>query len=134
MKRIHVIYADYEKLQKLQHEPFFFSDSVPLQWMWKPRSIGVLYRLLREYRLNPYWKPFETVDPCVGIVNYDAPVGSEERFIDGPRMFEADGIVSFQGAFENFSFGFGYFTNVPQIISKLREAIAWNLTNYEVLK
>jgi len=134
MKRIHVIYADYEKLQKLQHEPFFFSDSTPLRWMWKPRSIGVLYRLLREYRLNPYWKPFETVDPCVGIVNYDAPVGSEERFIDGPRMFEADGIVNFQGAFENFSFGFGYFTNVPQIIAKLRKAIAWNLANYEVLK
>lgn len=134
MKRIHVIYADYEKLQKLQHEPFFFSDSTPRLWMGKPRSIGVLYQLLREYRLDPYWEPFETVDPCTCIVNYDAPIGSEERFIDGPRMFEADGIVSFQGAFENFSFGFGYFTNVPQIISKLREAIAWNLTNYEVLK
>ena len=134
MKKVHMIYADYAKMTAVQHEPFFFSRDQFRKHDWKPKSIGVLYRMLKEYRLDPYWEPFETVDPCTGIINYDAPSGSEERFIDGPRMFETDGIANFEGNFESFSFSFGYFTNVPEIISKLREAIAWNLANREKLK
>lgn len=134
MRKIHVIYQDYAKLNEVQHEPFFFSRNHFASRAWKPQGIGVLYRMLKEYRLDTYWQPFETVGPRTGIINYDVPVGSPERYIDGPRMFKADGIVNFEGNFESFSFSFGYFTNVPEIIQKLRDAITWNLASREKLK
>lgn len=142
----------WDEVSAIQHAPFVWIQYCGSHFAGDPQdSIDSLLTMLRTYRLRreeqrpiyrqtiPEEYDFYTVDPCRGIENPDFcrwvdDSSIKPQFIDGERLYQADGVVRFSGNFEHYSFAFGIDTNHDDTTHALIEAIRWNLSNWESLK
>lgn len=122
----------YNDLMASQHAPFVYIQHNGSHFAGTPPDdVSVLLDVLGREPLDPCFEKygnFWTCDPCEGVRNprwsYTYP--NEPQFIDGPRIFKADGVYSFFGNFLNLSHGFGIYTNDPDTIQQLTAAIRMN--------
>lgn len=117
----------WEAVQAIQHEPFIYIQWSGSHWGGEePDDIETLLDVMAHFRLD-LERTDVSVDPCQGIENPEWHYGSTaERYIDGPRMYAADGVVRFSGNFENVSNGFCIDTNHQPTINTLMAAIKSN--------
>lgn len=115
---------NWSKAQSVQHEQFIY-----IQWNGSPWSLTTLDDLfdrLDNYSLDSE-RSYITVNPCEGVRD-DTKEGWETVWIDGQRMYEADGVVSFNGNFVEYSYGFSIYTNYNPLIEllakKMEESLA----------
>ena len=114
---------NWSKVQSIQHEQFIY-----IQWNGSPWSLTTLDDLfdrLDNYSLDPD-RSYITVDPCEGVRD-DTKEGWETVWIDGPRLYEADGVISFNGNFIEYSHGYSIYTNYEPLIQILSTKMAESL-------
>lgn len=122
----------YSELMTVQHAPFVYIQSNGSHFAGTPPDdIDELLAVLAKEPLDPcfeHYGNFWTVDPCEGVrnPNWNYQHENEPQWIDGPRIFAADGVVSFFGNFLNLSHVFGIYTNDPDTIRGLMGAIRAN--------
>lgn len=100
---------------------------------WGGEEPGDIAELLEAMGTTPLDPDFEnygnfiTQDPCVGVSNPDyRKVEGADEWIDGPRIFDVDGVVYFSGNFLCLSCAFSIYTNDIETIAKLTDAIRTN--------
>jgi hypothetical protein len=124
----------WDEVQAIQHEPFIYIQSNGSRWAGEEEGdIAELLETLGKYRLDYERFPgkFYSVDPCAGVRNPDAqpwePDSADNRhWIDGPRLYEADGVYGFFGNFLEVSHVFNIDTNHKPTIDALISAIGAN--------
>jgi hypothetical protein len=124
----------WDEVQAIQHQPFIYVQYNGSPWAPErtpSEEIALLIKMLGTYRLGEDWagEKCYSVNPCVGIENPEWNRWDNrqvEQFIDGPRMYAADGVVHFSGNFANFAHSFRIDTNHRPTIDALLEAIAKN--------
>jgi hypothetical protein len=93
-------------------------------------DIEQLLDVLGKYPLDPRFENygnFITLDPCVGVRNPDyRKIEGAEEWIDGPRIFDVDGVAKFFGNFFGLSHVFNIYTNDAGTVQKLTAAIRAN--------
>lgn len=121
------------EVRAAQSAPFVFINSNGSKWRGEqPDDIGLLLVTLNHYSLDPAFEKFGnfiTLDPCVGVANPKFNHGdgnSEPQWIDGQRIFEAEGVAYFHGNFYALSRVFSIYTNDAETIQKLTDAIRAN--------
>lgn len=128
---------EWEEVQAVQHEPFIYIHHNGSKWAGEePDDIAHLLGVLAEHRLDveSYGHDpadFATLNPCAGVDNPNWTLGSSEpRWINGPRLYECNGVVRFFGNFSEYSHGFCIDTNDLETIDALSDAIAVNFTRF----
>ncbi len=120
----------WTEAQAIQHEPFVFI--MYCGHRAEEENVEDLLRMLDTYKLrSDFYQSAYSVDPCTGIRNPDwtsADGDSVPHYIDGPRMYAADGVYRFHGNFEEYSYAFGIDTNHKPTIDALTAAMH---ANYE---
>lgn len=122
----------WEEVQAAQHEPFIYIQHNGSHFAGAgPDGIEKLLQMLRDYRLDSWWEEVgvATVDPCAGVQNPDWNYASGPevaRWINGERLYDCDGVVSYSGNFARYSHGFCIQTNHKPTIDALNEAIENN--------
>lgn len=120
-----------DQVNRAQHGRFIFINSNGSRWAGEePGDIAELLDVLGKEPLDPSFEAFGnfiSVNPCSGVINpeYGKVVGAE-KWIDGPRIFDVEGVVHFFGNFYHYSHVFGIYTNDPETIDKLTAAIRAN--------
>jgi len=122
----------WEEVQAIQHEPFIFISSNGSRWYGEqPGDIAELLAALGKYALDvDRFDSFCTVDPCSATVNPKwMPLASntEPQWIDGKRLYEANGVCRYFGNFSDYSHVFNIDTNDKPTIDALDAAIKANL-------
>ena len=115
----------WEEVQAIQHEPFIYIKSNGSRWMGDEEGdISELLEVLAKHELDSrmFNHDFITVDPCEGV--RDPHVYG--KWIDGPRLYECDGVYSFFGNFVDVSHVFNIDTNHKPTIDALLAAIEAN--------
>lgn len=123
----------WDQVQAIQHEPFIYIMGNGSKWAGEEEDdVSVLLDMLAKETLDPrfeYREPyFWTVDPCGAVYNPDWTYDNGlERYIDGPRLYECNGVVRFFGNFLTYSHGFNIDTNHQPTIDALIAAIEANM-------
>ena len=117
-----------DEVMAAQHTPFVFIVSSHAGT--EPGDVDVLLSALDRYTLDPTFEGygnFATMNPCQGVHNPEWNyTNNEPKWIDGPRLFDVDGVVSFFGNFLDYSHGFSIYTNDQTTIELLTTAILRN--------
>jgi len=122
----------WEEVQAIQHEPFIYIHHNGSHWAGQePDDVTILVEVLESHKLRDDYgnDDFGAADPCVGVVNPDWDWSASPdvpHYIDGPRMYAADGVRRFSGNFENLSHAFCVDTNHEPTIKRLFEALQLN--------
>jgi len=122
----------WDVVQAIQHQPFIYIHYNGSHWAGEEEDdISVLLDVLAKYRLDDYWLPGYSVDPCYGIDNpnckrWEPSTPDNPSFIDGPRMYECNGVYRFSGNFANLSHAFCIETNHKPTIDALVTAMQNN--------
>lgn len=120
-----------DEVRAAQHGSFIFIAGNGSKWCGEEADdIEKLIETLGEHPLDPRLEKygnFITNNPCVGIRNteYRDTEGADE-WIDGPRIFDVEGVAYFFGNFFDLSHGFSIYTNDSATIEKLTGAIRAN--------
>lgn len=127
-----------EEIKAAQAGPFIFIESNGSEWAGEqPDDVAQLLESLAEYPLDPTFEKygnFITLDPCTGVRNPDyRKVEGAEEWIDGPRIFDVDGVAQFFGNFFGLSNVFSIYTNDAETIEKLTSAIRANQQSEDYL-
>lgn len=114
-----------------QYEPFIFINQNGSKWAGQEQDdISELLNALEAYALDSKYEEygnFITVNPCAGIENPEWNWSNgKTKYIDGPRLFDVDGVVMFNGNFLELSHGFCIYTNDQETINTLTKAIMDN--------
>ena len=115
----------WEEVQAIQHEPFIYIKSNGSRWMGDEEGdISELLGVLAKHELDSrmFKHGFITVDPCEGVQDPHVP----GKWIDGPRLYECDGVYNFFGNFVGVSHVFDIDTNHKPTIDALVAAIEAN--------
>ena len=121
----------YDEVMTAQHAPFVFINSNGSHFAGtEPDDIEGLLSALDRYTLDPTFEGygnFATLNPCQGVHNPEWNyTNNEPKWIDGPRLFDVDGVVSFFGNFLDYSHGFSIYTNDRETIESLTATIRAN--------
>lgn len=115
---------NWSKAQSVQYEQFIY-----IQYngsSWSLTTLDDLFDRLDNYSLDSE-RSYITINPCEGVRD-DTKEGWETVWIDGPRMYEVDGVISFNGNFVEYSHGFSIYTNYNPLIElltkKMEESLA----------
>ena len=112
----------YNDVMAAQHAPFVFIVSNGSKWLGEdPDDIDTLLGVLTEHTLDHH---NIVLNPCEGV-NVGRGV-----IVDGPRLFDVDGVVSFSGNFTGVSHVFDIITNDPHTIDILTQSINRNGENH----
>lgn len=115
------------EVRAAQSGPFIFINS---NGSGRIGDIAELLDALNSTALDPRFEQygnFITANPCIGVHNPDyREVEGAEQWIDGPRIFDVDGVVYFHGNFYGLSHVFSIYTNDADTIQKLTDAIRAN--------
>lgn len=116
----------WEEVQAIQHEPFVYIMGNGSKWAGEEEDdIDKLLEVLAKYRLDDRLGPeFYTVNVCRGVRNPDA--NGTRQWIDGPRLYECEGVYRFCGNFLEISHGFSIDTNHMPTIDALVTALEAN--------
>lgn len=125
-------WAEWVALGHDQRDPFVLinSNGSGCSGAFSQDLHGLLY-VLAHTPLDPRFERygnFITENPCIGVKNpgYIGAGCGQEPYIDGPRMFDVDGVVQFFGNFYLVSHVFRIYTNDAETIEKLTQAIRAN--------
>ena len=142
----------WNEVEAIQFAPFIWIQHCGPHFAGDAQnSVTDLLRMLSTHKLRkdatrPIYRStiseefdFYSVDPCRGINNPDFcrwvdDWNTKPQFIDGERLYRADGVVRFSGNFEHYSFAFGIDTNDEETKAALIHAIRWNLSKWDALK
>jgi hypothetical protein len=124
----------WDDAQAAQHEPFIFIQSNGSKWAGDEEDdIPELLDVLSKYALNfdMFDGEFYSADPCHGVSNpkycmWEGRDQKEPAYIDGPRMYQCDGVYRFHGNFLELSHVFSIDTNDKETIASLVQAIDAN--------
>ena len=122
----------WEAVQAIQHQPFIYVHYNGSPWKQGERDhVAELIDMMGKYRLDSerFGPEFHSVNPRYGIVNPAWTWGSGPdvpHYIDGDRMYAADGVVRFSGNFEAYSWSFCIETNHQPTIDAILKAIELN--------
>lgn len=115
------------EVRAAQSGPFVFISS---NGSGRLGDVAQLLEDLAEYPLDPTFEKygdFITLNPCEGVRNLEyRKVEGANEWIDGPRIFNVDGVVHFFGNFFGLSHAFSIDTNDAETINELTEAIRAN--------
>lgn len=115
----------WDEVQAIQHQPFIYISYCGHQ---DDNGIQELLDMMAKHRLEIDWE-VAVINPCHAADNPAWHHGCDpsiERWIDGERMYAADGVVRFHGNFEKYAFAFGIDTNHKPTIDTLMAAIENN--------
>jgi hypothetical protein len=98
----------WEQVQAIQHEPFIYIHYNGSHWLGDEEDdIESLAAMLREHPLRPDSFSHYSVNPCRGIEDPNR----RGHYIDGERLYAADGVYHFSGNFYAYSHAFCVQTN-----------------------
>lgn len=118
----------WDEVQSIQHEPFIWIQSVG-RWDGERDEVQALLDVLPAWKLDyrMFDDKFVSTNPCHWA--YGDPSKGEPKYIDGPRMFEAE-VTVFFGNFEEMSHVFRIYTTHTPTIDALSAAIQRNRETY----
>lgn len=89
-------------------------------------DVSDLIEVMGKHKLDGE-RTYSRLNPCRGVENPNWHFGSsEERWIDGERLFKQEGVWTFHGNFEAISHIFCIYTNDHDTIQMIQEAIEKN--------
>lgn len=126
-------------VQAIQHLPFIYIMSNGSRWAGEePDTVANLCEVLKTEPLDVrmFKSGFYSTGPlCDAKANpawsYQS-AGGVARWLDGERLYRADGVVRFFGNFANLSHVFNIDTNHAPTIAALRELIDANVARQPV--
>lgn len=121
----------WAEVQAIQHEPFVYIQHNGSHFAGaEPDDVTVLLEMLKAHALDARHAPFCEINPCDGVTNPNWEYGSDApQFIDGERLYSADGVRRYSGNFLSYSHAFSLDTNDAETIAALDAAIVDNITN-----
>lgn len=122
----------WAEVEAIQHEPFIFVQYNG--WCITSETlegeVPLLLDMMTRYKLDPERSHYSP-DVCRGVHNprfiNQATTPDQAEYIDGPRMYAADGVWRFAGNFEDYSHAFGIDTNHGPTIAALKAAMDANM-------
>jgi hypothetical protein len=130
---------NYAEIKAAQFGSFVFINSNGSKWEDEaPDDVHALIDALGKFPLDPTFEKygnFISTNPCSGVRNpeFRKTEGAEE-WIDGPRIFDVDGVVHFHGNFSGLSNVFSIYTNDAGTIQALTDAIRANQQRADYLE
>lgn len=112
----------WDEVQSIQDQPFIYIMSNG-HGRNDPDDLQYLLDLFSREPLD-MTMPFITENPHISRREYDED--GESKWVDGDRMYEADGVYSFFGNFSNYSHVFNIHTNHRPTIRVFKEAVKAN--------
>ena len=117
----------YDVVMAAQYIDFIYIDSNGSRWAGEePGNIAELLAALESHKLDSdRFENFYSANPCQAVQN------EERKWVDGERIFGVDGVFHFFGNFLGLSHCFSIYTNHPETITALKNAIDSNLKRSE---
>lgn len=118
----------WAEVQAVQDQPFIFIMSNGSHWAGDEEDdIAQLAETLQTETLDPSFGSFYSPDVCAGVEDPQHP----GQFIDGDRLYHADGVFRFFGNFLTVSHVFNIDTNHKPTIELLKRLIDANMQREE---